>query len=375
MARTEKHLFEKITSLENIEDAIMSAARGKRRKRTVRAALLDIEGTASRIRESLLDESYSPPLVRCAHEINDGIRLKKRIIIHPTFDELIVSHAVLRVLKPIFMRKFYKWSCGSIPGRGQECMIRYVNKKIHSHPEKCKYYAKLDVAKCFDSINPERLMSQLREYIRDDKTLALLGRIISANTLKLSDGSLMKVGVPIGLYTSPWFANITLSSIDRCIKDKNGMYLHVRYIDDMLIMHGNRRELKRAIEDATDVLAGLGLRWKESPVVRKWAEGTIGKFRFCGVHIMRDRIQLHDAVYIRARRTANRIKRKKTDHDRVTWYDAARIVSYGGRFRAFYSYRAFVKDVLERGNIRYYDMRMKISAHDKLLAKERKNHE
>lgn len=367
MAHTSKHLFEKIVDPENIEAAIRRAARGKRHKRVVRLALLNIDETVERVRKMLVDETYAPPRIRQAHEINDGFRLKKRIIVHPSFDELIVDHSVLQVLKGVFVRRFYHWSCGSIPGRGQESMIQYVYKKLLEKPKNCKYYVKLDVSKCFDSINPEVLKTLLKKYIRDNKLLRLLDRIIDANTLRLADGSTKKVGAPIGLYTSPWFANIVLTEIDKILKDKCGIYLEVRYIDDIFVSHGNRRELVKALEVATKRLAELGLKWKTKPIIRKWADGNIGKVRFCGVHLMRRRVQLHDSVYIRARRTANRILRKKKAKKRVTWYDAAKIISYGGRFKAFYSYRAFTRDVLGRAGIKYADMRRKISDHDKIL--------
>lgn len=370
MAHTVNGLFDKITSADNIETAIVRASKGKKRKRTVRYALSNLDKTVDRIQGLLKSESYNPGAFRMSHEINDGFRLKKRIIVHPSFDELIISHAILQILKPIFMRKFFRWSCGSIPGRGQESMIAHIKRKMDRHPEKCKYYVKLDVAKCFDSINTDKLIADVEKYIRDSSVLNLIKKIIGTNTLILSDGTTKKVGVPIGLYTSPWFANITLNPIDHIAKDSHGIYIFVRYIDDMLLIHGNKRELQKAIDDMSHYMESIGLKWKTTPIIRKWSNGNIGKFRFCGVHLMRDRIQLHDAVYIRARRTANRIKKKIRNHKRVSWYDAAKVISYSARFKSFFSYSAFVRDVLMRAGIKLSSMRQKMSYHGRITKKK-----
>lgn len=368
MAKTYGHTFEKITDPENIEAAIYAAAKGKRKKKSVQTALADVEGTVERVRTILTEGKNFLPDVRVGHGINDGIKAKKRVIAHPSFTEQIIDHALLQVIEPHFMRSFFRWSCGSIPGRGQEGMIKHLMAKVRKNQDKVKYYAKLDVKKCFDTIDADAVFEEIKKYERDPKTLRLIRYKLDSNTIKHPDGKIVKGGVPIGVFTSPWFVNIALNCVDHIFKDKCGAYLMVRFMDDIFVAHGNKREFKKIIEAATVELSRFGLGWKEKPIIRKWAYGEIGKVRFCGAQFTRETLEVRDVVYLRAVRTANRIFKKKAENKRVSWYDAAKVISYGGRFAALESWNAFGKNVLQ-GKVKYSSMRQKISAHDKLKAK------
>ena len=370
MAKTYNNLYGKVIDYDNIVAAINAAAKGKRRKRSVQRCLTDVDKTARIIIEKIERGDYGFPEVRPAHYINDGIQAKRRTIIHPAFHEQIIDHAFLQILSPIFMRSFDPHSYGSIPGRGQEGMIRYVMCKVRRRQDKVKYYAKLDVKKCFDTISPEAVYNEIKtHYVRDRRVLAWVRAKLAANTLKTPEGDILKVGVPIGLFTSPWFVNVILSRIDHILKDRFGVYCLVRFMDDLLILHGNKREMMKAITAAGDELEVFGMNWKAVPKATKWEYGDRGKIRFCGVQITRETCEVRDAVFIRAVRTGNRISSKMHKKLRVTWYDAAKNISYGGRFRAFESYRAFVKNVLKDGKTKFSSMRQKIAAHDKLKAK------
>jgi len=367
MAKSYGHTYERICDLDNIRAAIRSAAKGKRKKRSVRRALANEDATVEQIHDILVNHKPYLGEFRRGHEINDGLRAKKRIIIHPTFTEQIIDHCIMQVIEPHYMRKFYRWSCGSIPGRGQESMMAYVMKMVRASRKDTKYYAVLDVKKCFDSIDTDALYDEIASVERDKETLALIKYKLKANVVKLPSGEMRSGGVTIGTYTSPWLANIALDGVDHCIKDKHGIYLYVRFMDDMLMVHGNKREMKRAIADATAELKRFGLQWKTKPVIRKCVDGDMGKVRFCGVQITRDEMEIRDAVFLRARRTANRIYKKLKENLRVTWYDAAKMISYGGRFGAFESRNAFSKQVL--GNrLSFFGFRAKLSFHNRMEA-------
>lgn len=368
MAKTYGHTFDKIVDLDNIEAAIRAAAKGKRGKRSVQRALSDIGECARRVRDILVNDKPFLPEVREGHGIGDGLDRKKRVIVHPNFTEQIIDHAIIQVLAPHFMSRFFRWSCGSIPGRGQEAMVKHLMAKVRRRQEKAKYYALLDVAKCFDTIDADAVFAELKRYERDPRTLCLLRKKTNANTVLMPDGKIRKGGVPIGVFSSPWFVNIALNRVDHAFKDSCGIYLLVRFMDDIFVAHGNKRELRRAIDEATRELARFGLKWKTRPVIRKWAYGDIGKVRFCGVQFTRETVEVRDAVYLRAVKTARRIARKPQQKKRVTWYDASKIISYGGRFAAFESWNAFTTCVL-RDAVSYAEMRNKISQHDKAKAR------
>lgn len=72
---------------------------------------------------------------------------------------------------------------------------------------------KCDIKKFFDSINPYILFNILKKYINDKMLLNFTKTIIFDS--RPGD---MKVGIPIGNYTSQYFANIYLNQLDQYIK-------------------------------------------------------------------------------------------------------------------------------------------------------------
>lgn len=375
MAKSYNGLWERMVDPDNIEGAIYAAAKGKKRKREVQDALADVPATVARVKGMLERDEWRPPEVRDGRFYKDGIARKKRLLVEPDFDEQIVHHLLIDyIIEPIFMPGFYEWSCGSIPGRGQEMMAKHIMRKIRRGGAKVKYCAVLDIAKCFPSIDIETIYKAIATKIRDRRVLRLVRMILEANTIRLPDGTIMKGGVPIGLFTSPWFVNIALTAIDRRFKSRKGkrkaVYLYVRYIDDMLMMHGNKRELKGIIGEVAAWLNENGMRLKARAVILRFDVYGSHKVRYTGFHVTRQRMMVRDRVFIRAQRTGARIRRKIARRIRVTAHDAERLISYGGRFRSFGSYGAFPARVL-RG-IRFSDMRRKVSVRDSLRSMKSK---
>ena len=161
----------------------------------------------------------------------------------------------------------------------------------------------------------------------------LFARILRANKIARSDGEIIKRGTPIGLYTSPWFANLLLTSLDNLIKDSVVKY-YIRYNDDMLLFHSNKRKLKRVLAMAEAYINSLGLHLKRPYQIHMLSKVNLN---YIGATISREKIVLKDKVFLRARRTAARIAKKP----RITIYDAHKMTSYAGRFRHFDAYRAF----------------------------------
>ncbi len=296
------------------------------------------------LHEKLAEGTWRPNELHSIKVINDGIQMKQREIVYPDFiNEQIVHHAILRVCIPVFQRRFYKYSCASIPGRGVEYALKYIRKAQKDY-KGTKYFAVLDIKQFFNSIKPSKVFHALRRIIRDKRTLILFARILRANKIVRPDGTIIKRGTPIGLYTSPWFANILLTQLDNKIKEA-GVRYYLRYNDDMLFMHSNKRQLKRVLDMAVQLINSLGLTIKRPYQIHRLSKVKIS---FIGAAISQNNIVLKDKVFLRAKRTAKRIGNK----DRPTIYDARKIASYVGRFKHFDAYNAFRKYILAYVNIR-----------------------
>lgn len=331
-------LFKSIISKENILNAIQTAAKGKRKKRIVMRTLERAEETAKHLSTTLANGTWRPPVIHQIKEINDGINRKKREIVCPHFvEEQVVHHAIMNVCKPVFMKKFYRYSCASIPGRGVEYALKYI-RKVKKDKRNTKYFVTLDIKSFFNTIRPSKVFHQLRRMIRDKHTLSLFARILRANKVQ-RNSEIVKRGVPIGFFTSPWMANVLLTPLDNLIKQNVKYY--VRYNDDMLLFSSNKRKLKRTASEIESYLHSIGLKLKAAPQIHLFDKN---KIRYIGATISRGKMVLVPKIFLKAKRTAKRISIK----ERMTAYDAKRLLSYAGRFKhldtrnAYYKYIAVV---------------------------------
>lgn len=325
--KTASNLFERIITQENFVCAIQKAAKNKRKKRIVLKTLANDEYVAAQKCYEVERGIWRPEKIHRVKVINDGVQQKKREIVCPDFiNEQIVHHAIMNITAPVFMRQFYTYSCASITGRGTEYAIEYIRKAIKD-VKNTKYHVVLDIKQFFNSIRPSKVFRQLRRVIRDRKTLLLFARILRSNKIIRPDGETIKRGTPIGLYTSPWFANILLTPLDHKIKAA-GVPYYVRYNDDMLLFHSNKRKLKRIVNMIREHLAGLHLSLKRCPQIHRFSKVSI---RYIGATIKPDRITLAPKVFLKTTRVIRRISKK----EKITSYDASRAVSYSGRFKHF----------------------------------------
>ena len=337
---TVNNLFKKICAVDNVALAVEKAAKGKRYKRAVQKVLANPQQTINNISKVLSREEWTPCEVHKVREINDGINLKRRQIVCPQFvREQVVHHAIMNICRPVFLRALYKYCCASIPGRGVEYALAGIRKALRS--KKAKYFAVLDIKQFFNSIRPSKVFHRLRCVIRCRKTLALHARILRGNKVKLPDGTYAKRGTPIGFYTSPWYANLLLTPLDHHIKEGLAVPFYFRYNDDMLLIGSNKRKLRKAIASIKEELAKLGLQIKREPQIHQ-----IGKvpIRYIGYLITKDKAILLEKCFLKAKRTAARIKRKGY----ITLYDARKITSYGGRFKHVNARLAFRKYIDEK---------------------------
>ena len=73
----------------------------------------------------------------------------------------------------------------------------------------------------------------LFKKIKDNNFVWLIGQIINVKT----GGGDSKIGMPLGNYTSQFFANVYLIELDYFIKYKLKIKYYIRYVDDFVILH------------------------------------------------------------------------------------------------------------------------------------------
>lgn len=225
------NLWERICSLENIALAHKRARCGKSHYSEVVMVDGDELKFFTEIRERLVTKSFKNSPYKVMMK-NDGTK-EREIWKLPYFPDRIIHHCVINVLEPIWMAGFIRDTYASLPGRGiHDGVLRVRRAFVDS--ENTKYCLKLDVRKFYHSIDHDVLKSLLRLKIKDEDVLWLLDLIIDSAP-----------GVPIGNYSSQYFANVYLSGFDHWVKEFLGVRYYFRYCDDMVLLGSNKDELHR----------------------------------------------------------------------------------------------------------------------------------
>ena len=341
------HLFEKAISDEIMDPALDDGIEGKKD----RPEIQDILRNRIKYKQILRQKIIAGDLVPFVHQATiriDRCNGKPRIIAPPRFDkeepEQWVHHIVIKTLKPIIMKGMYQFSCGSIPGRGIHYGKKYLEKFIRENKSEIKYALKFDIHHFYESINVDLLKERFRKIIHDERMLKLIFYILDSNEYQL-DGELYKGGLLIGFYPSQWFANFFLQPFDHFIKENLKVKCYVRYMDDCVIFGRNKKELHQKLYAIEQYLGKMDLELKSNYQIYRFdyidRQGNRrGRFiDFMGFKFYRDKTTIRKGIFARATRTARRISKK----EKVTWFDAARMLSYKGWFKRTNTYKAFMK--------------------------------
>ena len=213
------------------------------------------------------------------------------------------------------MRGMYAHSYGSIPGGGIHKGKRYLNRVIkgslHHDKAAIKYFAKLDVKKCYPSIDHEILKEKLREKFRGRLFLSLAFAVIE------SYEEMPGKGLPIGYATSQWFCNFLLTPLDHFIKQELGIKHYVRYMDDMVLAGRNKKKLNKAVYAISNHLDEIGLTLKENHQVFRFDYiDKRGKRRgrdldFLGFRFFRNKTIMRKRIALSIMRQVRKIKKAR----------------------------------------------------------------
>ena len=157
-----------------------------------------------RIRSQISEGTYHPaPVRRVFIPKPDG---SQRPLGVPTVLDRVIQQAIAQVLTPLYDGSFSPHSYGFRAGRNAHQAVLHVEsgwKLKRRHAVDC------DLKAFFDTVNHDRLLTQLRDKIGGGKLLQLIGRYLRAG-VELPDGSRepTPLGVPQGGPLSPLLANI-----------------------------------------------------------------------------------------------------------------------------------------------------------------------
>lgn len=248
-------LYEQMVSEENCKLAIINAAKHKKKRKKVMKVINNLDFYAKDLSERLVRLDFTSPYR--TRIIKDGLSGKERELQIPAFyPDQCAHHAIVQVLQPLIMKSAYYWSCANIPKRGIDHAAKGVERATVRDIKHAKYCVKMDIHKFYPSIPHEKLKERLRQKIKDKKALTILDTVID------SYHSTPGHGIPIGNYTSPWFAEFFLQPLDHFIKQTLETDYFIRYADDLVLIGSNKRKLRKALYAVIAYVADLGLEIK-----------------------------------------------------------------------------------------------------------------
>jgi RNA-directed DNA polymerase len=278
-------LFEKAFTRESLYQAYIDARRGKRKK----YYCFRFETNLAANLESLYQELHAGTYQPRPYKTFVVKEPKPRVIHAPAFRDMVVQHAIYRLVYPIFNRTFIDQSFACRVGKGTHKASQYAQKCLRSS-DSDTYSLSLDIRKFFYSIDRSILRRQIERKIKDRRLIDLMMSFAEMQTDK---------GIPIGNLLSQIYALIFLNPLDHFIKRVLKVKKYFRYVDDFVLVGITRQQClelrevivrflekylalslsKSTIQKVKRGLNFVGYRtWKTKRFIRKY---SLYKFRKC----------------------------------------------------------------------------------------------
>jgi retron-type reverse transcriptase len=216
------NLFHSVFSIENLLLAYQDARRGKRKKRACFEFEKHLGENIQSLHQSLLDGTYTPaPYTKFMVQ-----EPKPRLILAPAFADVVVQHAIYRIVYPLFDTTFISASFACRKGYGTHRASDYTQQAMR----RCRpddYFLQLDIRKFFYSIDRDQLRLFIERKIKDWHLVDVMMAFSYADTDR---------GIPIGNLLSQLYALIYLNPLDHFIKRILRIKRYVRYVDDFILL-------------------------------------------------------------------------------------------------------------------------------------------
>lgn len=246
------HLFEKAFTKESLHQAYLDARRGKRNNPACFRFETNLWQNINRLHQRLHDGTYRPQPYKSFRVYEP----KERVIYAPAFKDLVVQHAIYRVIYDIFDRTFVHTSYACRVGKGAHKASDYTQRAIRAcSPD--QYSLKLDIRKYFYSVDRNVLRALIEKKIKDRRFVDLMMMFAEMNTPR---------GIPIGNLLSQLYALIYLNPVDHFIKRQLKIKHYVRYVDDFVLIGLTRPQCIFLREKIRQFLETMGLAFSKTTI-------------------------------------------------------------------------------------------------------------
>lgn len=276
-----------------------------------------VELIITELQSEIISESISFPTIWYREKV-DGSSGKIRRIGIQNIKQQLYDYIAVEALNPV-LKRIGEFQYASIKGRGttkgKEVIARWLKNRS------MRYFVKLDVRKCFESIDHNLLIKVLEKHVKNEKLIWLIKTLISS----------FEKGLSIGSYLSQYLCNLYMSIIYHYIME--GLYKIRRgkrvnlvrhcliYMDDILLIGSQKRDMNKAVKQVIMKSKEMGLEIKPNYQIKPIDGNCIDMM---GFKIYRTHTEIRGRIFLRVRRSF-RIAR-----NHITIRTAKKCISYYG---------------------------------------------
>lgn len=289
----------------------------KKRKAEISRVEENLAANLQKLQESLLNKSYKTSEYHFFQRVERG---KLRDIADLTYYPDRITHwALINVIGPIIINNLIYTTYAALPGRGTHRALTRLHRWMKEDAEGTAYCLKIDVRHFYESIDREILKEKFRKIIKCKDTLWLMDEIVD---------SYPRDGLPIGTYTSQYYGNYYLSSLDHFVKEDLHIPYYMRYMDDMIFLSSSKDKLRECFWTVDSYLknnlhVAVKDNWQIFPV-------DIRGIDFLGYRSFRDYTLVRDSTKKNYQKKVGILVKRLEEGGEFTESDRSMLASYAG---------------------------------------------
>lgn len=303
--------------MENLRNAFQNAQKDKRHYREVIEINKNPDKWLLELQQMLINKEFKNGKYKVFVKKDSG---KERTIYKlPFYPDRIIHWAIMQQTEHIFMNKLNHCTHSAIPKRGVHSAFKQLDNYMQKDVDN-EYCLKFDIRKFYPSIKHDLLKQMYRKMFKDKDLLWLLDEIIDS-----IEGD---VGVPIGNYLSQYSANLFLYKFDRWLKEELKVRYLIRYMDDVVILHDDKKYLHDLLKKIRVYLReelDLELKSNYQIFISKQRGVDFVGYRHFGKYVL-----LRKSISKALIRKMRNINKNLTTHNQLTYSEYCSINSYKG---------------------------------------------
>ena len=262
-----------------------------------------VEMIITDLQKEIINKTVSFPPIWYRDKIDESSGKIRRIGIQ-NIKQQLYDYIVVEGMKPL-LKRIGEYQYASIPGRGTTKGKQVISRWIKDR--NTRYFVKMDVKKCFESIDHGLLMAFLKKYIKNEKLVWLIRTLIDSFDKGLSIGSYLSQYL-CNLYTSVLYHYTT----EDLYKTRRGKRINLIrhcliYMDDILLIGSRKRDMEMVAKKIIQKADKMGLTIKDNWQVRSIDETPIDMM---GFKIYRTHAEIRGRIFLRVRRSFRRARKE-----------------------------------------------------------------